>query len=204
MIKRVLFLKFKLDHMLTCFRGKNDTMQMIRIIGVIIAITMCSCGKESDIVRTEGTWEINGTRLHYLIEGKGDPIVVLHGGPGGNLTSKLELVSFAADHQWVFFDQRGCGESDRFPVGVDSLQEATEFFSIDQYVKDLEEIRLKLGTEKITLLGHSWGGALAVFYAAAHPDRVKKLIVYNGGPMWPELRAAKKAALRARSTIIGY
>ena len=82
---------------------------------------------------------------------------------------------------------------------LERLDEAGDFFSVDRQVDDLEEIRKKLGFERITVLGHSWGGGLAAFYAAAHPDRVKKLIVYNGGPVWPELRAAKKRALEERS-----
>jgi len=181
------------------YNRKNEHMRRIGISGVLLAIITVSCWKESGPDRSEGFWEVNNTRLHYVIESKGDPIVVLHGGPGGNLTSKLELVSFAPNYQWVFYDQRGCGESDRFPVDLDTLDEAAELFSIENYIKDLEEIRLKLGFEELTLFGHSWGGALAVFYAAAHPTRVKKLIVYNGGPMWPELQVAKRAALRSRT-----
>ncbi|MCK4941451.1 alpha/beta fold hydrolase, partial [candidate division WOR-3 bacterium] len=115
--------------------------------------------------RSEGYWEINGTKLHYVIIGSGDPIVVLHGGPGGNLISKLEFAHFAPGFQWIFYDQRGCGESERFPVDLERLDEAAAFFSVERQVEDLEEIRKKLGVEKITLMGHSWGGGLAIFYA---------------------------------------
>ncbi|MFC1610426.1 alpha/beta fold hydrolase [Myxococcota bacterium] len=145
-------------------------------------------------------WTVNGTDLHYVIVGTGEPIVVLHGGPGGNLLDMLELVKFAPSHRWVFYDQRGSGESDRFPVDPKALDTAATFFSIEQHVADLEGVREKLGAEQITVLGHSWGGGLAAFYAAAHPDRVKRLIVYNGGPMWPDLKAAKKDAFKARAT----
>ena len=130
--------------------------------------------------------------------GEAEPIVVLHGGPGGNLTSKLDLVGIAPGYQQVFYDQSGGGESDRYPVDLERLEEATAWFSLENNVEDLEENRRKLGAQKIIVLGHSWGGALAAFYAAAHPDRVEKLVIYNGGPMWPELRSAKKAFFKAR------
>ena len=165
----------------------------------LLAALLALCAQSAAQQKSGGHWEINGTRLHYVTIGTGAPVVVLHGGPGGNLTSKLDLVSFAPSHRWVFYDQRGCGESDRLPVDLDHLDEAAALFSIERQVEDLDQVRARLGADKITLLGHSWGGALAVFYAAAHPDRLTRLIVYNGGPMWPELRAAKKAALKARS-----
>jgi len=174
-------------------------MRIMGILSLIILLYIAACSDGNSINHSEGTWDINGTNLHFVIKGTGEPIVVLHGGPGGNLTSKLDFVSLSSDYQWVFFDQRGSGESDRFPVDIDSLEEAASFFSISNYVQDLEEIRINLGIEKMILLGHSWGGAYATFYAAAYPKHVKKLIVYNGGPVWPELRAAKKAAIRSRT-----
>lgn len=174
---------------------------MARIgMAVLMMIAFLIAGEgPGELERSEGYWEINGTKLHYVMIGSGEPIVVLHGGPGGNLDSKLEFADFAPGFQWIFYDQRGCGESERFPVDLEQLDEAAAFFSVERQVEDLEEIRKKLGFEKITILGHSWGGGLAVFYAVAHPDRVKRLVVYNGGPMWPELRAAKKTALEERS-----
>jgi len=174
------------------------TVVSFLLMGCII-INVDDFFRAQELERSEGFWEINGTRLHYVIMGHGDPIVVLHGGPGGNLVSKLELAAFAPGFRWVFFDQRGCGESNRFPIDLEHIEDAEAFFGLDRYVEDIEAIRNKLGLERITLLGHSWGGALAVFYAAAHPERVEKLIVYNGGPVWPEIRAAKKQALRERS-----
>ena len=165
---------------------------------LVMVVFLISCEGPARLERSEGYWEINGTKLHYVIIGHGDPIVVLHGGPGGNLREMLALVPFTMGFRWVFYDQRGSGESERFPIDLERLDEAEAFFSIERHIDDLEEIRKKLGDEKITVLGHSWGGGLAAFYAAAHPDRVKKLVVYNGGPMWPELRAAKKAAFKER------
>jgi proline iminopeptidase len=177
----------------------NDQMARKCIALLVMAIFLLSCERPVELERSDGYWEINGTKLHYVIIGHGDPIVVLHGGPGGNLNSMLSLVLFAPDYRWVFYDQRGSGESERFPVNLESLDEAEAFFSVERHIEDIEGIRKRLGVEKITVLGHSWGGALAVFYTAAHPNRVNKLIVYNGGPMWPELRAAKKTALEERS-----
>lgn len=179
---------------------------MIRLLSAAIVATGCATAPlsnrghhDSSPKRSEGMWEVNGTSLHYVTIGEGEPIVVLHGGPGGNLLDMLALVPFAPGYRWVFYDQRGSGESSRFPVDPKQLDEVVAFFTIDNHVQDLEEIRQKIGAEQMTILGHSWGGGLAIFYGAAHPDRVKKIIVYNGGPLWPELNTAKKLAFRKRA-----
>ncbi len=149
-----------------------------------------------------GRWSINGVKLRYVIEGEGPTIVALHGGPGGNLGEMRSLSRMVGGYRWVFYDQRGSGDSERLPIDVKKLEKmGSSWISVERHVEDLEAIRAKLGVEKMILLGHSWGGALAAFFAAAHPARVEKLIIYNGGPMWRELDQAKSAAFRARRLL---
>ena len=102
--------------------ARRERELMTRILPALLTLTACAtipATKPSQQTarpeRLEGMWAVNGTNLHYVIVGTGDPIVVLHGGPGGNLRDMLELAEFAPDYRWVFYDQRGSGESDRFP-----------------------------------------------------------------------------------------
>ena len=126
-------------------------------------------------------------------------LVVVHGGPGGNHLGLRALEELAPRFRVVLYDQRGTGESDRFPVSA-ADQSALTSLSLQENVEDLEALRALLQAEKITVLGHSWGGALATFYAAAYPERVERLIVYSGGPEDSELNDAKVAAHEAKLT----
>jgi proline iminopeptidase len=95
-------------------------------------------------------------------------------------------------HRVVFYDQRGTGDSDRLQVSTRAPDLAR--LSLRANVDDLEQLRNRLGRDKVALIGHSWGAALAVFYAAAYPQHVDKLIVYSGGPETRDLSARKAAA----------
>jgi len=101
---------------------------------------------------------------HY--PGAGDPIVMLHGGPGmGDYFGALpEMLS--PPYHVVCYDQRGCGAS-----ACDGS------FEVDRQVADLDAIRTHLDARRMHLFGHSWGGLLAQLYARAHPDRVGSLVL---------------------------
>lgn len=104
--------------------------------------------------------------------GEGKPIIVLHGGPGLTQDYLLPgMTELAKNHQVIFYDQRGCGQSE----GVISSENIT----IPQYIRDLEAIRKETGHSTFILLGHSWGGFLAMQYAICHPDHLEKMILSN-------------------------
>ena len=135
----------------------------------------------------------------FLFElGKGEPVVVLHGGPGADLTYMLPIASGLENaFRFVFYDQRGSLRS-RFPI--DSV-------SMPKHVADLETIRRALGVERLTLASHSAGTLLAFEYLAAHPDRVANLVLVGALPhkngsayfdaeyaeLWKPLPAAQQA-----------
>jgi len=111
----------------------------------------------------------DGHRLWTETTGRGDPIVLCHGGPGlwdmfGDLA--LMLAGVRTVHRW---DQRGCGRSQ--PGGP---------YSIDRSVTDLDAVRRHFGHERMALLGHSWGAQVALRYALDHPDRVTRLVYLAG------------------------
>ena len=155
--------------------------------------------RATDKPTREGLWQIRDTRLFVRDVGPLDApvLVVVHGGPGGNHRSQLPLEALAPEFRVVSYDQRGTGESDRFDVPLPELQ---KLLTLEENVEDLEALRVRLGRERISVIGHSWGGALATFYAATYPESIDKLIVYSGGPEDKSLLAQKKTAHRAKMT----
>lgn len=118
-----------------------------------------------------------GVELHYTSTGTGTPIVLLSGGPGLTVDYVLPIAPFLpSGYRAIAFEQRGTGRS-RPPT----FDAAT--LTLDMVVEDLEALRIQLKQERLALLGHSWGGMLAMAYATAHPERVDRLIlVGSGGP----------------------
>src|ERR1043165_3966572 len=113
----------------------------------------------------------DGIRLYYRIEGSGpQTLVVVHGGPGFSLESvRADFAPFAPNRRVIYYDQRGNGRS--------SLIDDPAALAWQRHVDDLEAIRRHFRLRKMTLLGNSWGGLLISLYAAAHPDRVERLVL---------------------------
>lgn len=128
---------------------------------------------------------VNGTDLFVREIGVGPPVMVLHGGPDFDHTYLLpELDALADSCRLIYYDQRGRGRS---PAKV-----APEQVSIESEIADLDQLRERLGLTSIAVLGHSWGGVLAMEYATRHPDRISHLILMNTAPAsgieWEALR----------------
>ena len=99
----------------------------------------------------------------------GKPCVVLHGGPGGAINTTMRRFFDPGRWRVVLFDQRGCGKSR--PNA--SLQDNTTWTLVD----DIERLRKRLGVQKWTVFGGSWGSTLALAYAIKHPERVENLVL---------------------------
>lgn len=118
----------------------------------------------------------DGVQIWYTERGEGTPIVVIHGGPGmDHATLAADLVPLEKNHRVIYYDQRGGGRS--------TLPSDTTLLTIDHHVADLEALRKHLGLEKVTLLAHSFGPAIAAQYAIRHPKRVDRMIFL--GPIPP-------------------
>ena len=100
---------------------------------------------------------------------QGKPCVVLHGGPGGAINTTMRRFFDPTRWRTVLFDQRGCGKSR--PNA--SLQDNTTW----TLVEDIERLRKRLGVQKWSVFGGSWGSTLALAYAIKHPDRVENLVL---------------------------
>lgn len=116
-------------------------------------------------------------KLFYQIVGKGDPVIVLHGGPGLDQGYLLpHMATLAKKHQVVFYDQRGSGRSTFAHIDEQHI-------TTDQFVEDLESLRKALGFAKVTLVGHSWGGFLAMKYAIKYAANLNKLVIMSSLPI---------------------
>ncbi len=117
----------------------------------------------------------DGVSIAYAASGNGPPLVKT-----ANWLSHLEfdwnspvwrhwLRELSRDHTLVRYDERGCGLSDR----------TVDTFSLDAWVRDLEAVVDALALERFPLLGISQGGPIAIAYAARHPERVSRLVLYG-------------------------
>jgi proline iminopeptidase len=117
---------------------------------------------------------------HVTGAGVGTPLVIINGGPG--LDHRYLHISdvwrrFGPTRRVVLFDQPGTGQSS--PIG------AQDTITIERVLDGIEAIRGALGAGRVHLLGHSWGGYLALAYAIRHPDRVSRIVlVGSAAPDW--------------------
>jgi len=117
---------------------------------------------------------IGECELYVEEEGKGLPVILLHGGPGATHHYFHPSLSQAKDFaRIIYYDQRGCGLSDYVAGGG---------YSIAQAVEDLESLRKALKIEKWILLGHSYGGLLAQCCAIKYPENIAGLVLVCSHP----------------------
>ena len=109
--------------------------------------------------------------IHYWRYGNpvGQPVVFLHGGPGGCIGPDHHRFFDPAHYHVVLFDQRGCGQSRPLADVVDNTTQTT--------LADIEALRQHVGVERWQVFGGSWGSTLALAYAQAHPARVTQLVM---------------------------
>lgn len=140
---------------------------------------------------------VNGTELFVHTEGSGEPVMVIHGGPvldHGYLVAPLRPLTDA--FRLVYHDQRLSGRS---AGTVDSAS-----VRLDTLVADIEAIRTALGLGRVHLLGHSWGGLLAMRYATLHPETLRSLVLVSPMPpsaaLWQEEQRVQAEAMTPGDT----
>jgi proline iminopeptidase len=113
--------------------------------------------------------------LYAETEGRGIPMVVINGGPGGTHHYFHPWFSRAKGYsKIIYYDQRGCGLSD-FKPGVG--------YSFEQAVDDLEGLRKAMHIDKWVVLGYSYGGAIAQYYAIKYPQNTLGMVLMSSVPM---------------------
>jgi proline iminopeptidase len=119
----------------------------------------------------------------YGIAGNATPVIVANGGPGLSHIYMLQndvWTRLSRRRQIVFYDQRGTGKSKHLKPDAS--------WGMDAQVADMEAVRAKFGFQKFDLVGDSYGGLLAMAYAAAHPEHIEKLLLSDSAaPAWKDI-----------------
>jgi haloalkane dehalogenase len=141
---------------------------------------------------------LTGLRYHYLDEGRGEPLVMLHGNPTWSFYYRNLVLGLRENYRTIVPDHIGCGLSDK---PDDSRYE----YSLRQRVADLEALldHLEL-RDNLTLVLHDWGGMIGMAYAHRHPERIKRLVILNTAafPLPPGKRLPWSLRL-CRNPVIG-
>ncbi|TGD58475.1 alpha/beta fold hydrolase [Flavobacterium humi] len=126
--------------------------------------------------QTEG-YAVNAdaSQTYFRTFGSGTPILIINGGPGMN-SNGFEAMArkLAKNHLTIIYDQRGTGKS-----ALSVLDSST--INMKKMVADIEVLRKHLKIDKWSVLGHSFGGMLASYYATLHPEHIDKLILSSSG-----------------------
>jgi proline iminopeptidase len=132
------------------------------------------------LAQTEDIVHTPDVDLAYVVYGTNTtaiPIIIANGGPGLShdylVQNDVFTSRMARDRRVVLYDQRGDGASRLLNPNAPQNMKAQ--------VADLDLIRAKLGVQKFILIGHSWGGILAMGYAAKHPEHIAKLVLVDSG-----------------------
>jgi proline iminopeptidase len=139
----------------------------------------------------DGFIDANGVMLYYMSTGRGQPLLIVHGGPGASHDYFLPyLLPLARRHRVIFIDERGSGRSQK-------LQDPSGY-TIENMVEDVEQVRQALGLGKISLLGHSYGGALAQAYALKYQRNLSHLILAS---TWSSTLALNQVFVRMKQNM---
>lgn len=120
--------------------------------------------------------QLDGLRMHYLDEGAGQPLLMVHGNPTWSFYWRNLITAFRGSYRAVAPDHIGCGLSDK-PQHY--------HYTLAQHIENLVRLIDELDLSNITLLGHDWGGAIGLGAALARPNRIARIVLFNTGAFRP-------------------
>lgn len=139
------------------------------ITSLLISI---GCQYQTEITIESEHQNVNGTEIFVKTMGSGEPILIVHGGPGLSHDYFLpHLEALAKDYQLIFYDQRVSGASS---IDVDSST-----INLDAFIEDIEALREEFGISELNLMAHSFGGIIAMKYAIKYPENIQNLMLIN-------------------------
>lgn len=126
--------------------------------------------------QTEGySTNDDSSKTYYKIFGKGEPLLIINGGPGMNSNGFEGMAKILAEtQQTIIYDQRGTGKSELKELNSKTI-------SMKIMADDIESLRKHLKIKKWNILGHSFGGMLASYYATIYPNSINKLVLSSSG-----------------------
>ena len=173
-------------------RPRSGTLARALVLGVCLGAAAAASEAGAQQRARQGLVSLDDARLFYEVVGGGEPIVVVHGGPGlDHAYLQPGLDALANRYTLVYYDQRGTGRS------VATLDASS--ISLDAFVEDIEALRETLGYDRINLLAHSFGALIGLEYARRHPEGLGALILMNPvepGSRYVEERVARQEAAR--------
>ena len=122
---------------------------------------------------------INGHKYHYIDEGDGDPVIMVHGNPTWSFYYRSLIDALKGNNRAIAVDHIGCGLSDKPNV--------TDYdYRLKSRVDDLENLIDSLNLKKkITLIVHDWGGMIGLAYAVRHPEKIGRIVLTNTSGFLP-------------------
>ena len=115
--------------------------------------------------------EGNGFAMHFVDEGAGEPIVLVHGDPTWGYLWRRFIPSLSQHHRCIAPDHMGMGKS--------GAPQEPYPYRLRHHIANFEGLLLRLGLHGITLVLHDWGGPVGLGFATRHPERIKRLILMN-------------------------
>ena len=173
---------------------RTHSFKKTRLFGILILIvfglelTACISGLQVK----EGLLKIGSADIYFKTMGSGTPTFILHGGPGDTHDTMLQLSPLSNDFKLIFYDQRAAGRS--------TGDADTVSHTIEQFVEDLEQLRLKLGADKINLIGGSWGSMVAMQYAMKYSDHIRAMVLMSSMGIRSEYFPFYQANIKSKRT----
>jgi proline iminopeptidase len=142
------------------------------LLSLTVFISITAFSQTFPSSHTDGKYyTVNGAKLWTVSFGKGDPLFFIAGGPGGTHYGLRSFDSLSTTNTLVYYDGVGRGKSD--------TAKSVSDYTLERDIDDLEGLRKAMGFERISILGHSYGGLVAQGYAIKYSNKVKHLIIAN-------------------------
>jgi proline iminopeptidase len=165
-------------------------------LGTLCLSAFLVCAMTTRLPAQEGYFPgAEGVRLFYRITGTGsDTVVMIHGGPGTGMREGFDFDDLSRrGHAVLLYDQRGTGNSE--------LVSAPARLTLASHVADLEALRRHFGFRRLSLIGLSWGSAIALHYGIAYPGSIDRVVFLSPMPPTGRYRVQRFARLDSLRTV---
>jgi epoxide hydrolase 4 len=142
---------------------------VVALLSALLLLSMAAPAGASE--PEEGYVDSGGVKIHYVAQGKGPLVVLIHGFPDFWYSWREQMPALAEHFHVVAIDQRGYNLSDK--------PDKVEDYAMPKLVGDVEAVLKHFHQDKAVIVGHDWGGAVAWTFAMMHPDKIDRLVICN-------------------------